>query len=264
MFALPSDDEDSGSESNDFVEDSRGRKHYHNKRRVERSRSLSSSSTSSETKEEYSPHRRSHHGSGRKKYNRERQRRNDVSARSESRRRHSKKSQSSASPSMKLTLHSPSRDSRSSKDSSKKTDETESFRSPTKKKAWRSKLSGGVRKHLSPGQSDAKAKSRPAKSKRDENRNDPPKQPINIGDSITISQQFLDQEAEMSVLTIPRELVMEEEGIENDNDDHLDLRRAESAPSETDHVEAIENQLLSKSMSSDRMSAYASRLLHGG
>eukprot|EP00984_Skeletonema_dohrnii_P034638 scaffold33615_cov101-Skeletonema_dohrnii-CCMP3373.AAC.7 len=235
MFALPSDDEDSGSESNDFVEDSRGRKHYHNKRRVERSRSLSSSSTSSETKEDYSPHRRSHHGSGRKKY-RGRQRRNDVSARSESRRRHSKKSQSSSSPSMKLTLHSPSRDRRSSKDSSKKADEKESFRSPTKKKAWRSKLSGGVRKHLSPGQSDAKAKSRPAKSKRDENRNAPPKQPINIGDSITISQQFLDQEAEMSVLTIPRELVMEEEGIEHDHDDgHLDLRRAESAPSETDH-----------------------------
>ena len=37
--------------------------------------------------------------------------------------------------------------------------------------------------------------------------------PINVGDSIVISQQFLEESMDISVLTLPRELAMKEEGV---------------------------------------------------
>jgi hypothetical protein len=141
-----------------------------------------------------------------------------------------------------------------------KADDKYSSRSPSKKKYWRSKISGGVKKFSSPGQTQKmnRPSSKRRSNERDGERIAPPK-PVNVGDSITISQQFLEESMDISVLTMPKELMMEEdlEHDDEDDDDHIDLN-------EKDYVEAIENQLLSKSASSDRMSAYASRLLHEG
>lgn len=115
-----------------------------------------------------------------------------------------------------------------------------------KKRDWRSKLTGGMKKHLSPtsqstpplaGQRgvSSKGKSRKVKSKQQKQQhsssrvkdnhargleshrlNFPPQ--INVGDSIVISQQFLEESAEMSVVTLPRELAMKEDGVSFDAD----------------------------------------------
>ena len=88
-------------------------------------------------------------------------------------------------------------------------------------KSWRSKFSAGMKKHLSPSSASSSPPlpSKQVKKSKSEKSNNVPKdtppQPINVGDFITISQQYLEENADMSVLTLPRELHNKEVDEEN-------------------------------------------------
>ncbi|KAL7520154.1 hypothetical protein ACHAWX_004896 [Stephanocyclus meneghinianus] len=102
-----------------------------------------------------------------------------------------------------------------------------------KNKSWRSKLSAGMKKHLSPTSQQSTASpptlnskqvkqssSKPERERRSQNHATGDKhsytpQPINVGDSIFISQQFLEESMEISVITLPKELSMKELDDEN-------------------------------------------------
>mmetsp|Transcript_14206 Transcript_14206/g.27115 ORF Transcript_14206/g.27115 Transcript_14206/m.27115 type:complete len:1012 (+) Transcript_14206:148-3183(+) len=119
----------------------------------------------------------------------------------------------------------------------------------TKKKHWRSKLTGGMKKtnklspgtattslsHTPPTPSDGKKGTSSEKvaltsnsrhhqqNQRTNNKSNHQestrlnfpqrKPPINVGDSIVISQQFLEESMEISVVTLPKELAMKEDGV---------------------------------------------------
>ena len=96
-------------------------------------------------------------------------------------------------------------------------------------KNWRSKFSKGIKKkHISftADSSPAPPSKQPKKisPKNNESRNQhqakangnpSSSQPINVGDFITISQQYLEKNEEMSVLTLPKELASKEVDEEN-------------------------------------------------
>ncbi|KAL9181544.1 hypothetical protein ACHAXT_010349 [Thalassiosira profunda] len=128
-----------------------------------------------------------------------------------------------------------------------------------RKDGWRSKLAGGMKKHLSPGAGGTppqkvkgkggKKKHRQTKGANNSNRlrlpsngdKSFPPPPINVGESIVISQHYLEENAEMSVLTMPKELA----SIEVDDDeDAVDFDSA---------IQEVGQQTV---MSNDRVQAY--------
>jgi len=162
-------------------------------------------------------------------------------------------------------------------------------------RGWRSKLAGGMKKHLSPGTTTTASGTPPQKSSKgntaakgrskkkhqtnnaaaapptshsNNRKKGPPgengsklnlspqhftPQPINVGDSIVISQQFLEEGMEMSVLTIPRELVaMNEEALRGDNGGLSEFDKTiqevgQRTVLENDHVQAfLERQILAR------------------
>ena len=148
------------------------------------------------------------------------------------------------------------------------------------KKDWRFKLStGGMKKHPSHTQQQSKNNGKMKNQQYHSNKNNHqrissrenrgsslllPSAPINVGDSIVISQQFLEENAEMSVLTLPHELAsisMNEEVEDVDFDDRTIQGVRERRVTGNGHIRAsplLERQQQNTSRK-EKIGAYASR-----
>ena len=159
-------------------------------------------------------------------------------------------------------------------------DDHEADDTQKKMKGWRSKFSAGMKKHLSP----ASASSSPPvpskqvkKSKPDKSTNVPqhtPSQPVNVGDFITISQQYLEENADMSVLTLPRELhnkemdeenlmqIVGQKGVLGNNAVQAFLdRRSAGADKKGDDIYIQQSTSVESKGMYERVSSYATKLL---
>jgi hypothetical protein len=143
-----------------------------------------------------------------------------------------------------------------------------------KMKGWRSKFSKGVKKHKSPTEKSPPLPSKSHTKRSQAGSNNEQQQPINVGDYITISQQYLEETTDMSVLTLPRELnnntnkEIEEEilmqvgqqGVLGNNAVQAFLDRR-STPAYNEEMKLQHSSSVDNGVSYERVSTYATKLL---
>jgi hypothetical protein len=170
------------------------------------------------------------------------------------------------------------------------TDNYSALEGSKKMKSWRSKFSAGMKKHLSPTSQHSVSSPPPLHSKQvkkssssgrekrqsnaTESRGSYPPQPINVGDSITLTQQYLEESMEMSVITLPKELAMMKEvdeenlmqivgqrGVLGNNAVQAFLDRRSGAANGGAREEDLQIQPATSEGMYERVSSYANRLL---
>jgi hypothetical protein len=222
IFAIPSDDDDESYSASDTYSQSSIPRRTASPRKPSR---LSTPNSEDEIDESSASEDRKKRG---------RQRRNDEpSGYRHEPQREKKKRSSSERPGVSTVKQQPSQQSRYRKARSlskvsererptpMSDDNNDAYslgETQSKMKSWRSKFSAGMKKHLSPTSTSSPPplhSKHAKKPSRERERVQQPPQPINVGDFITLSQHYLEENADMSVLTLPRELANKEVDEEN-------------------------------------------------